>query len=172
MVISKGIAESLLCVGLVASAGCEKKAPPPAMPPPAVTVAPVVERDVPTYGEWVATLDGYQNAQIQPQVSGYLLRQNYREGSFVHKGDILFEIDPRPFQAIVDQAKGQVAQTTGQLAQAKAQLQLAEINVKRDTPLASAHAIAQSQMDNDIQAEAQQRAAVQTSQASIQGALV
>ena len=166
----KGITESLLCVGLVAIAGCEKKAPPPAMPPPAVTVAPVVERDVPTYGEWVATLDGYQNAQIQPQVSGYLLRQNYREGSFVHKGDILFEIDPRPFQAVLDQAKGQLAQTNGQLAQAKAQLQLAEINVKRDTPLASAHAIAQSQLDNDVQTGAQQRASVQTSEASIQGA--
>ena len=140
------------------------------MPPPDVTVAPVVERDVPTYGEWVATLDGYQNAQIQPKVSGYLLRQNYREGSFVHKGDILFEIDPRPFQAVVDQAKGQLAQVNGQLAQAKAQSQLAEINVKRDTPLAGARAIAQSQLDNDIQTKAQQGAAVQTSEASIQAA--
>ncbi len=160
----------MLLIALFASTGCQKPAPPAQMPPPDVSVVPVTERDVPTYGEWVATLDGYQNAQIQPQVSGYLLRQNYREGSFVHKGDILFEIDPRPFQAIVDQAKGQLAQVNGQLAQARAQSQLAEINVRRDTPLAGARAIAQSQLDNDVQTRAQQQAAVQTSQASIQAA--
>jgi RND family efflux transporter MFP subunit len=133
-------------------------------------VAPVVQQDVTTFGEWVATLDGFENAQIQPQVSGYLVKQNYREGSFVHKGDILFEIDPRPFQAILDQARGQVAQAKGQLAQAQAQLALSEINVKRDTPLAAAHAIAQSQLDNDLQTRAQQQASVQTGQASIQAA--
>jgi RND family efflux transporter MFP subunit len=99
-----------------------------------------------------------------------LVKQNYREGSFVHQGEALFEIDQRPFQAALDQSKGQLAQAKGQLAQAKAQLQLAEINVKRDTPLAAAHAIAQSQLDNDIQQRAQQEAAVQTASASIQAA--
>ncbi len=140
------------------------------MPPPEVLVTPVVQRDVPTFGEWVATLDGYQNAQIQPQVSGYLVKQDYREGSQVHKGDVLFEIDPRPFQALLDQAKAQLAQANGQIAQAGAQSQLAEINVKRDTPLAAAHAIAQSQLDNDLQLREQQKASVQTAQAAMAAA--
>jgi membrane fusion protein (multidrug efflux system) len=155
---------------LAASYGCEKKATPMAMPPPEVSVVQVTQKDVPVYGNWVATLDGFVNAQIQPQVSGYVVKQDYREGSFVHKGDVLFEIDPRPFQAILDQAQGQLAQAKGQLAQATAQLGLAEINVKRDTPLAAARAIAQSQLDNDIQTRAQQTAAVQTSKATITAA--
>lgn len=155
---------------LVTNACTQNKAAMPAPPPPQVGVTSVIAKDVPVYGDWVATLDGYVNAQIQPQVSGYLIKQDYKEGSLVHKDDILFEIDPRPFQAIVDQAKGQVAQARGQLAQAEAQLALAEINVKRDTPLAAAHAIAQSQLDNDTQSRAQAKASVATSQASIQAA--
>src|SRR6201987_4609823 len=98
-------------------------APPP---PPAVEVAPVIQKNVPVQGEWVGTLEGYVNAQIQPQVSGYLIRQDYQEGAFVKKGQLLFEIDPRPFQAVVDQAKGQLAQANGQLAQATAQVAQAE----------------------------------------------
>jgi len=136
--------------------------------PPEVLVTPVTEKNVPIYGDWVATLDGYVNANIQPQVTGYLVEQKYREGSFVKKGDILFEIDPRPFQAALDQARGQEAQARGQLAQAQAQLGLANINVKRDTPLAAARAIAQSQLDNDIQAQAQNEAQVKSAQANIQ----
>ena len=146
-------------------------------PPQDVAVTPVVQKDVPIYGDWVATLDGYVNANIQPQVSGYLLKQDYREGSFVHKDDVLFEIDRRPFQAVLDraqgelaQSKGQLAQAEGQLAQAHAQLGLAEINVKRDTPLAAAHAIPQSQLDNDTQARAQSEAVVKTDEAAIQAA--
>lgn len=99
-----------------------------------VTVATVEQRDVSLYGDWVATLDGFVNAQIQPQVSGYVIKQDYREGSVVQSGQVLFEIDPRPFQATLDQGEEQ-------LAQARAQLELAEINVKRDTPLAEVHAI-------------------------------
>lgn len=118
----------------------------------------------------MASLDGYTNANIQPQVSGYLIRQTYREGSYVHKGDLLFEIDPRPFQAALDQATAQLAQAKGQLGQAQAQLGLAQINVKRDTPLAQAHAIAQSQLDNDIQTEAQTQALIKANQAGIQAA--
>lgn len=155
--------------GLAVLAGCSgtsASSPPP--PPPEVLVTAVTRKDVPIYGDWVATLDGYVNANIQPQVSGYLVEQKYREGSFVHKGDVLFEIDPRPFQAVLDQARGQLAQARGQLAQAQAQLGLAEINVKRDTPLAAARAIAQSQLDNDVQARAQNDAQVKTAQANIQ----
>jgi membrane fusion protein (multidrug efflux system) len=156
---------------LAASYGCENnKAAPVAMAPPEVSVVQVIQQDVPVYGNWVATLDGFVNAQIQPQVSGYVVKQNYREGSFVHKDDVLFEIDPRPFQAVFDQAQGQLAQARGQLAQASAQLALSEINVKRDTPLAAARAIAQSQLDNDLQTRAQQQASVQTGKAAIMAA--
>ncbi len=135
----------------------------------------VVQKDVPIYGDWVATLDGFVNANIQPQVSGYLIRQEYREGSHVHKDDVMFEIDPRPFEATLAQAEGQlaqaksqVAQARGQLAQAQAQLGLANINVKRDTPLAAARAIPQSQLDNDVQAQAQAEALIKTDEAAIQ----
>jgi RND family efflux transporter MFP subunit len=171
----------LTLAGIATLAGCsngESAATPSATsqpPPPTVGVATVIQKDVPIYGDWVATLDGFVNANIQPQVSGYLIRQDYREGAAVHKDEVLFEIDPRPFKAVVDQAKGQLAQARGQLAQAKgqlgqaqAQLGLANINVKRDTPLAAARAIPQSQLDNDVQAQAQAEALVKTSEAAIQ----
>lgn len=150
--------------GLSASlAGCGKSisatptGPQQAMP---VTVVKAEQTDVPLTGEWVGTLDGYVNAQIQPQASGYLIRQNYREGSQVQKDQVLFEIDPRPFEAVLQQAQGQ-------LGQAQAQLSLAEINVKRDTPLAEAHAIARSQLDNDIQQKAQAEATVRSAEAAV-----
>lgn len=150
---------------------CVSKSAAPAKPaPPDVGVTAVTQKSVPVYGDWVGTLEGYVNANIQPQVSGYLIKQDYREGAFVHKGQILFEIDPRPFQAALDQAKGQLAGSKGQLAQAQAQLALARINVNRDTPLAKAHAIAQSQLDNDIQTQKQNEALIQTYQASIEAA--
>ena len=149
---------------------CQQQAAQPPPPPPEVGISTVAAHDVATYGDWVATLDGFVTAQIQPQVSGYLIRQNYREGSLVHKGDVLFEIDPRPFQAVLDQTQGQLAQAKGQLAQAEAALSLDEINVNRDTPLAEQHAIAQSQLDNDVQTFKQQQAAVATAKASIQAA--
>lgn len=167
----KTAALSIVLVAVLATASCQKQQAAPGPPPPtAVNVVEVAQRDVPIYGDWVATLEGFQNAQIQPQVSGYLIRQNYREGSIVHKDEVLFEIDPRPFQAAVDQAKGQLAQARGQLSQSQAALQLAEINVKRDTPLAAGRAIAQSQLDTDLQTRATQEAAVQTAQASIAAA--
>ena len=130
-------------------------------------VSTATQQDVPLTGEWVATTDGYVNAQIQPQVSGYLIRQDYKEGSEVHKGQVLFEIDPRPFQAALDQAKGQLAQAKGQLAQTQAQVELAGINVQRDTPLAQAHAIAQSQLDNDLKTQQADQANVASAQAAI-----
>jgi membrane fusion protein (multidrug efflux system) len=138
----------------------------------AITVDAVRVRqsNVPLAGDWVGTLDGFVNAQIQPQVSGYLIQQNYREGSPVAKDQVLFQIDPRPFQAIVDQAAAQLLQAKGQLAQAKAQQTLAQINLKRDTPLAQARAIAQSQLDNERQQAEQADAAVAAAEAAISAA--
>ena len=133
-------------------------------PPPAkVEVAPIIQKDVSIQGEWVGTLEGYVNAQISPQVSGYLIRQDYREGALVKKGQVLFEIDPRPFQAALDQAKAQ-------LAQAQAQVGNAELNVKRDIPEAEAHAIPRSQLDTDTQSLRGAKAAVEASQAAVEQA--
>ncbi len=150
--------------------GCKAGGAPPPPGPMPVTVVEVQPADVPLTNEWVATLDGYVNAQIQPEVSGYLIKQDYREGAEVAKGQVLFEIDPRPFQAALDQAKGQLEQAKGQVLQAQAQLGLAEINVKRDTPLAEAHAVAQSQLDNDTQSKAQNEASVTSARASVTAA--
>src|SRR5713101_2672524 len=143
--------------------GCQsqKAAAPP--PPAEVEVVSVVQRDVPIYGEWVATLDGYVNAQIQPQVTGYIVDQTYKEGSFVRKGQILFQIDPRPFKAVLDQTKAQ-------LAQAEAQLGKTKLDVDRDTPLAKERAIAQSQLDNDVQANLAAQASVKSAEAQVEQA--
>jgi membrane fusion protein (multidrug efflux system) len=164
------LAALLSASSVVLLSGCKPSGPPPAQGPLPVQVSPVTQADVPLTGEWVATTDGFVNAQIQPQVSGYLIRQDYKEGSEVHKGQVLFDIDPRPFQAILDQAKGQVNQAKGQLAQAQAQLELAGINVGRDTPLAQQHAIAQSILDNDLKTQQADQANVASAQASIASA--
>jgi membrane fusion protein (multidrug efflux system) len=157
-------AASLSAASLIVLAGCKSAAPPPpAAGPVPVQVGTAIQQSVPVTGEWVAQTDGFVNAQIQPQVSGYLIRQDYKEGSVVGKGQILFEIDPRPFQAILDQAKGQVAQ-------AQAKVGLDEINVKRDTPLAQAHAIAQSTLDTETQTLQQDKASVATAQAQVDAA--
>ena len=138
--------------------------------PPTVQVAVVERRDVSLTSEWIATMDGYINAEIQPHVTGYLIRQEYREGSFVRKGEVLFEIDPRPFQAALDQTQGQLAQNQAQVNQAQAQLAKTAQDVARDTPLAQAKAIAQSQLDNDLQAKAGAEAAVAAAQAAVAAA--
>jgi RND family efflux transporter MFP subunit len=148
----------------VLSAGCERRAASAVAPPaPEVEVAPIIQKDVPVQGEWIGTLEGYVNAQISPQVNGYLIRQDYNEGAFVKKGQVLFEIDPRPFQAVLDQAKAQ-------LAQAEAQMANAELNVKRDIPEAEAHAIPQSQLDTDTQSLRGAKAAVEAGQAAVEQA--
>ena len=141
-------------------AGCGKPPAPAAPPPMPVGVLQVQLGDVALGSEWVGTLDGNVNAQIQPQVSGYLIRQDYREGSSVAKGQVLFEIDPRPFQATVDQAEGQ-------LEQAKASFGLTQTNVKRDTPLAEAHAIATNQLDTDKAQMAEAQATVKSAEANL-----
>jgi len=163
------VAMAALAVAAALVSGCKgvQGATSASMGPMPVTVVKIEPADVPIRREWVGTLDGYVNAQIQPQVSGYLVRQNYSEGSPVGKGDVLFEIDPRPFQALVDQAQGQLGQAEGQLGQAQAQLVLAQINVRRDTPMAAEHAIAQSQLDNELQQQAQAEATVKQAQAAI-----
>ncbi len=161
-------------IAVFLASGCKKKATAPP-PPLEVGVSSITQQNVPVTGDWVATLDGFVNAQIQSQVSGYVIRQNYREGSFVRKGQVLFEIDPRPYQATLDEAKGQLAvaiaglgQSQGQLGQDVAQAQLADINVNRDTPLAKARAIAQSQLDTDTQTLITSKATVKTGHASVE----
>ena len=154
---------ALLLATVSLAVGCGKTNAAPAIPAPELEVDTVVQKDVPIFSEWVATLDGYVNAQIQPQVTGYIIRQTYKEGSFVRKGQVLFQIDPRPFRAVLDQADAQ-------LAQAQAQLTKTAMDVDRDTPLAKERAIAQSQMDNDIQANRAAKAAVKAAEAQVKQA--
>jgi len=132
---------------------------------PEVLTATVRQEDVPLYKEWIGTLDGMVNSDIKAQVSGYLVEQAYKEGSFVKAGSLLFRIDPRPYQAAVDQTQGQLEQARGQLEQAHAQLEQAEaqvavatanqgrtrLDVDRYTPLAQQQAITQQDLDNATQ---------------------
>jgi membrane fusion protein (multidrug efflux system) len=144
--------------------GCSgSKAAPPAPPPPSVSVVTVTPERVALTSEWIATLDGYVNAQIRPQVSGYLVQRNYEEGTLVRKGQLLFTIDPRPFEATLAQARAQ-------LAEAQAQLGKTERDLQRDRPLAEQRAIAQSQLDNDVQANLAAMAAVQSAKAAVETA--
>ena len=145
-----------------------------APPPPAVEVAPVEQKDVPIYGEWIGTLTGQVNADIKAQVTGYLLTRNYKEGSYVTKGQLLFEIDPRPIQAALDQAKGQLAQAEAQQVQDEAQLATAEANelksqldVQKYGPLAKADAVSKRDFDNAVQTNVANQAQVQAAKASI-----
>jgi membrane fusion protein (multidrug efflux system) len=154
-------------VAMLLLTGCSKPAAPPPRGPVPVTTTNVRIESVPLFGDWVAQTDGFVDAQIQPQVSGYLIKQDYKEGSVVSKGQVLFEIDPRPFEAILDQAKATVGQAQAAVAQAQANLQLQTINVNRDTPLAAAHAIARSTLDNDQQAQQADQAAVGAAQAQV-----
>jgi membrane fusion protein (multidrug efflux system) len=128
-----------------------------------VSVITVMPERVALTSEWIATLDGYVNAQIHPQVGGYLVQRNYREGAAVHKGDVLFEIDPRPLNAVLTQARAQVAQAEAQLAKSAR-------DVERDTPLAAQQAIAQSQLDADVQAHRAADANVQSLKAAVETA--
>lgn len=174
MLRSQSLRSDFLLLTLFASigfSGCgadaQKTSQAGAPPPPTVQVATIQQRDVALTSEWIATMDGFVNSQIQPHVTGYLIKQNYREGSVVHKGELLFEIDPRPFQAALDQSKAQLVQAQAQVVQSQAALAKAQQDVTRDTPLAEAKAIAQSEMDNDLQAKNGAAAAVAASQASV-----
>jgi RND family efflux transporter MFP subunit len=137
---------------------------------PDVEVAQVEQKDVPIFGEWIGTLDGFTNADVRAQVAGYLLRQGYQEGAFVKKGQLLFEIDPRPFQAVLDQAEGQLAQAKAALANAQAVQGRTELDVNRYTPLAKEQAASQQDLDNAIQNNMAAKATVATAQAQIKSA--
>jgi RND family efflux transporter MFP subunit len=175
----------ILILAALVAAGCTRATSAAESPrPPDVQVVQVEQRDVPVYREWIGTLDGMVNAAIRAQVTGYLLRQNYSEGSFVRKGQLLFEIDPRPFQAAVDQAKGQLAQANAEVVQAKAQLldaqarhvsaeanqQKAQLDVNRYIPLARQQAIPQQDLDNATQNNLSVKAQVEAAKAQIETA--
>jgi membrane fusion protein (multidrug efflux system) len=137
---------------------------------PEVMVAQVEEKDVDLYTEWIGTLAGEVNANVQAQVAGYLLRRDYQEGSSVRKGQLLFEIDPRPFQAAFDQANGQLAQAIAQLANAEAVQGRTELDVERYTPLAKLQAASQQDLDNANQNNLAAKATVATDKAQIKSA--
>jgi RND family efflux transporter MFP subunit len=154
---------------LMLCGGCQSKqaAAPSATD---VEVVDVLQKDVPIYGEWIGTLDGLTNADVRAQVTGYLLRQGYQEGAFVKKGQLLFEIDPRPFQAALDQAEGQLAQAKATLANAQAVQGRTELDVNRYTPLAREQAASQQDLDNAVQNNLAAKATVATAQAQIRSA--
>src|SRR5256712_7511303 len=148
---------------------------------PAVEVVQVAQQDIPISSEWIGTLEGLVNAKIKAQVTGYLRKQHYTEGAFVTQGQVLFEIDPRPFQATLDQAKGELAKAQGQLVQANAQLiqanaQVAQaeanqgktqLDVNRYTPRAQAQAISAQDLDNAVQNNLAAKAQVAAARAGI-----
>lgn len=132
-----------------------------------VEVVQVEQKDVPIYDEWIGTLDGFSNADVRAQVTGYLLRQDYQEGAFVKKGQLLFEIDPRPFQAALDQSQGQLEQARAGLANAVAVQGRTQLDVDRYTPLAQEQAASQQDLDNAVQNNLAAKATVATAQAQI-----
>ena len=153
---------SRLFLAVLVCLSCNKK-PAPAPPPLAVEVATVIQKDVPITKEWIGSLEGFVNADIRPQVTGYVLSQVYKEGTFVRRGDVLFEIDPRQFQAALDQAKGVLAQNEAALGKAK-------LDVARFTPLVAERAISQQELDNAVAAERQAQANVDSARAAVEQA--
>jgi membrane fusion protein (multidrug efflux system) len=152
-------------VAILCAVGCNKKPNVTSPPPPQVEVTTVIQGDVPIYHEWIGVLDGLVNATIRAQVTGYLVAQNYREGDLIKKGDLLFEIERRPFSAAFDQANGV-------LAQAEARLGKTEIDVRRYGPLVKDKAISQEEFDDAIQARLEARAAVVAAKAQVEQAQV
>lgn len=150
-------------LALAAASACGKKQEAPAAPPPVVEVAPVIQKDVPIYEEWIGSLDGFVNAEIRPQIEGYLLKRVYREGFLVRTGELLFEIDPRQFQATYDQARGTLAQYEATLANAKT-------TVTRYRPLAAEKAISQQELDDAETRERTAQANVESARASLEKA--
>jgi membrane fusion protein (multidrug efflux system) len=162
MLLPSTTAAAFLAALVLCATGCKPKAPA-APPPPLVKVATVAQADVPIYHEWIGSLDGLVNAEIRAQVTGYLIAQNYPEGGVIKKGDLLFEIDPRPFQAALDQARGQ-------LAQAQAKLGKTELDVKRYAPLVKDRAVSQEEFDDAVQAKLEAEAAVVAAKAQVEQA--
>lgn len=151
---------ALVGVSLISCKGSKQAAAPP---PPEVLVTPVVVKDVPVVKEWIGTLQGSVDAEIRPKVQGYLMRRLYAEGAFVRKGQALFEIDPRQFQAAYDQSQGTLGRT-------KAALQKANVDVDRYTPLAAQKAVSQRELDDALAARDEATAAVAAANASLEQA--
>jgi membrane fusion protein (multidrug efflux system) len=158
----------LLVIGLIIGAVRPKGVAGAPTVPPTVEIVQVEQRDIPIYGEWIGTLDGFVNADVRAQVTGYILKQAYQEGAFVRKGQLLFEIDPAPFQAVLDQAQGQLAQAKAMLANAEAVQGRTQLDVNRYTPLAKEQAASQQDLDNAIQNNLAAKATVETAKAEIQ----
>jgi membrane fusion protein (multidrug efflux system) len=163
---------ALLVLGVsLLSNGCGEKNAQAGKPAAVdVEVVQVERKDMPIYGEWIGTLDGLVNADVKAQVTGYLLKQAYAEGSFVKKGQLLFQIDPRPFEAALDQAKAQLAQAQAQLANAEATQLQAELNVNKYAPLVKEQAATQQDLDNAVQTNVAAKATVLNTKAAIQAA--
>ena len=191
VLVSAALGGVVLVVIVAVIVGRTRKPPPASPAPPQVDVVQVQEQDVPIYSEWIGTTDGMVNADIRAQVSGYLLRKAYTEGALVKEGQLLFEIDPRPFQAVLNQTKGdlakfvsqvqqaitQVDQAQAQLSQANSQLAQAEANqlktqldVNKFRPLLEQKAVTQQDYDNAVQANAAAIAQVQVAKSQIKGA--
>jgi len=169
---SRPLAVASLCLAAciqVLATGCSKKASGAAGTPD-VQIVQVAQKDVPIYGEWIGTLDGLTNADVRAQVTGYLMRQAYLEGAFVKQGQLLFQIDPRPFQAALDQAQGQLAQARASLANAQAVQRRTQLDVERYTPLAKEQAASQQDLDNSVQNNLAAIATVATAEAQIKTA--
>jgi membrane fusion protein (multidrug efflux system) len=156
---------------LLFGCGKEQKVQPQ---PPIVEVVEVTQKDVPVYSEWVGTLDGTVNATIRAQVQGYLIKQNYKEGDFVKKDQVLFEIDPREYQAALDQARSALQQSKAALEQAKADVSrqearwdTAKANLKRIRPLAEQNAVSQKDLDDSVGLELSNRSAVEAAKAAV-----
>ena len=151
---------ALVVVPLLVNAACHKAAAPATPPPPAVQVADVVQKEVAIYREWIGTLDGFVNADIKPQVEGYVRKQVYREGAYVRQGELMFLIDPRNYKAVADQARSTLDRNAAALAKAR-------LDVKRDRELIAAQVIPAQQLDNDLAAEREAAATVETSRATL-----
>ena len=172
---ASGALVAAILVNVVTRSGAKASVQAPSAP--VVQVAAVEEKDVPVYGEWIGTLTGQVNADVKGQVTGYLLKRNYEEGSYVRKGQLLFEIDPRPLQAALDQAKGQLDQAQAQLIQDEAQLATAEANqlksqldFEKYAPLAKVDAVSQQDLDNANQTNLANKAQVKVAEAAIASA--
>jgi membrane fusion protein (multidrug efflux system) len=172
---ASGALVAAILVNVVTRSGAKASVQAPSAP--VVQVAAVEEKDVPVYGEWIGTLAGQVNADVKAQVTGYLLKRNYEEGAYIRKGQLLFEIDPRPLQAALDQAKGQLDQAQAQLIQDEAQLATAEANqlksqldFEKYAPLAKVDAVSQQDLDNANQTNLANKAQVKAAEASIASA--
>jgi RND family efflux transporter MFP subunit len=164
LLLSRKIAAGTLSASLVvAGVGCKKSAGPVAPPPPHVVVAAVIQKDVPVYSEWVGTTEGFVNAQIYPKISGYLLKQNYKDGDHVKPGQLLFQIDDRQYKAALDQA-------LGELAQQQAENKKNQEDIARYTPLYQQQVVSRQDYDHVKQAALASAAAVQAAQAAVETA--